>query len=119
MNPNILTSVKKALVGVTEDDTAFDDQILLHINSVIPTLHQLGVGSMDGFVVDENSLWDDFVENKILQSYVSEYVVNKVKLVFDPPSSSFVLASLEKQTAELEWRITVLTDEMDKKNVDY
>lgn len=114
MENSILTSVKKSLMGVTEDDTAFDDQILLHINNVFPTLHQLGVGPTEGFSISgKEETWDDFVTDKLLQNFVKGYVVNKVKLAFDPPASSFVLSSLEKQTEELTWRINVRVDEIE------
>lgn len=112
MDESILTSVKMALMGVTEDYTAFDPQIILNINSVFPTLHQLGVGPEEGFSIsDASSKWSDFLgENETLLQFVKLFIVNKVKLSFDPPSSSFVLSALETQTKELEWRIAVMVD---------
>jgi len=112
MDESILTSVKMALMGVTEDYTAFDPQIILNINSVFPTLQQLGVGPEEGFsIADSSSKWSDYLgENETLLQSVKLFVVNKVKLSFDPPSSSFVLSALETQTKELEWRIAVMVD---------
>lgn len=107
---NILNSVKSVL-GITEDYTHFDSQILMHINSTFTILNQLGIGPVEGFIVDQSSKWSNFFKNKDLQQeLVKSYVYIKVRLLFDPPSSSFVLESLEKQATEYEWRLNVLVD---------
>lgn len=118
MSESILTSVKKALMGVTEDYKAFDDQLILHINGVFSTLNQLGVGPKNGYIISsDEETWSDYLgENENLLAFVKPYMVNKVKLAFDPPSSSFVLNSLEKQTEELTWRIRVMVDSINNTN---
>lgn len=112
MSESILTSVKKALMGAPEEYTAFDDQIILHINGTFATLNQLGVGPEEGYMISsEEETWSDYLgENETLLAFVKPYMVDKVKLAFDPPSSSFVLSSLEKQVDELTWRIRVMVD---------
>lgn len=107
---NILNSVKNVL-GIADDYTHFDSQILLHINSAFTILNQLGVGPVNGFVVDQNSKWENFFTNKELQQeLVKSYIYIKVRLLFDPPTSSFLLDSLQKQANEYEWRLNVLVD---------
>lgn len=107
---SILDTVKK-VIGFDSDYTAFDIDIIMHINSVFATLHQLGVGPADGFsITDYNSKWQDFIgETPNIQS-VKTYVCLKVRLIFDPPTTSFGITAFEKQAEEIEWRLRVVTD---------
>lgn len=102
---SILLSIKK-LLGIAEDYTHFDVDIIMHINSVFSILTQLGVGPSEGFrISDENALWTDFLgEDKIIED-VKTYMYMKVKLIFDPPLSSVVMDSMNRMISELEWRI--------------
>lgn len=104
---SILISIKK-LLGISEDDTAFDTDIIMHINSVFMILWQLGVGPSKGFIIeDETAEWSDFIEDGLNLELVKSYVYLKVKLLFDPPTSSFVMESMNRQIAEFEWRLNV------------
>lgn len=105
---SILTSIKK-LLGPTADYTQFDPDIIMHINSAFMTLHQLGVGPTEGFMIkDETSTWSDYIPDADMLKLegVKTYIYIKVKLVFDPPASSAVTESLTRQATELEWRLT-------------
>lgn len=105
---SILDSIKK-LLGITKDYTHFDDDIIIHINSVFPTLRQLGVGPADGFTIKDNTAkWSDFIseDHKEFES-VKTYVYMKVKLIFDPPLSSAVMESYKGFIKEFEWRLNV------------
>lgn len=107
---SILTTVKKAL-GNAEDDTTFDTDIIMHINSVLAILSQLGVGPNTGFSIsDKTAVWSDFIANSYKLSFVKSYVFLKVKLLFDPPLSSAVIDSMKQMISELEWRIQVEAD---------
>lgn len=111
MENGILTSVKK-LLGIAEEYKHFDEDIIVHINSVFMILTQLGVGPSEGFSInDESAVWTDFIgeDNKNFQS-VKTYVHMKVKLIFDPPLSSAVLESMNRTISELEWRLNVAAD---------
>lgn len=103
---SILLSVKK-LLGPTAGDTAFDTDIIIHINAALATLHQLGVGPKKGFAITDNSAtWKDYVGNDLpLIGLLRSYVYLKVKIVFDPPTSSFVLEAYKQNISEYEWRI--------------
>ena len=106
MTDSILQSTKKIL-GLAEDYTAFDQDIIMHINSVFATLVTLGIGPETGFVIeDENDTWSDFTTDIRLNS-VKSYMYLKVRLLFDPPPTSFVLNALLEQIKELEWRMNV------------
>ena len=49
---SILQSVKKML-GIIPEYTNFDDDIIMHINSVFMILQQLGVGPKEGFAISD------------------------------------------------------------------
>lgn len=103
---SILTSIKK-LLGITEEYEHFDADIIMHINSVLMILTQLGVGPSEGFLIqDETSTWTDFVPDTMKIEAIKSYMYLKVKLLFDPPLSSAVMESYNRQISELEWRIT-------------
>jgi hypothetical protein len=107
MTDSILTSTKKIL-GVAEDYEAFDVDILTHINSVFSTLNQLGIGPEEGFAIeDANATWSDFLGDDLRLNNVRTYVYLRVRLLFDPPTTSFLITSLNEQAKELEWRMNV------------
>lgn len=104
---SILTSIKK-LLGIPEDYTAYDDQVTIHINSVFMILTQLGVGPEEGFTIkDKEAVWIDFVSDETKLELIKSYVYLKVKLLFDPPSNSSVIESINRQIDEFEWRLNV------------
>ena len=107
---SILTSVKKML-GIPEDYEQFDMDIIMHINSVLTILNQLGVGPEEGFVItDKSTVWTDFIGDSTLIELVKSYVYLKVRLIFDPPQSSSVIEAINRQISEFEWRINVEVD---------
>jgi len=107
---SILTSIKK-LLGITEEYEHFDQDLIIHINSVFGILTQLGVGPVNGFAIkDKESVWTDFVSEGLKLETIKSYVYLKVKLLFDPPLSSAVLESTNRIISELEWRINVMAD---------
>lgn len=111
LEDSILESVKK-LLGAGPDYAVFDPDIIMGINAAFGTLHQLGVGPSDGFAItDEHDQWSDFLTAGSIFDEVRTYVFMRVKLIFDPPSSSFVLDSYKEQIKELEWRLTVKAEE--------
>ena len=105
---SILTSIKKML-GLAEEYTPFDDDIIIMINSVFADLTQMGVGPSEGFYIeDETSIWSDFVQDTAKMQSVKSYMYLRVKLLFDPGSiGSSTLASYERQIAQWEWRLNV------------
>ena len=111
MTDSIFSSVKK-VVGLLGDDGSFDEDVLLHINSVVSTLRQLGLSiPADFYVRDDVQTWQNLLGEFRDLDLVKSYMVMKVRLMFDPPSSSFGLASMKEMVTELEWRINVLTDQ--------
>lgn len=107
---SILTSIKKVL-GITEEYTQFDADIIMHINSVFMILNQLGVGPSEGFTItDDVDTWDDFIPNGQNIEIVKSYMGLKVRMLFDPPTSSTVMQSMTQAINEFEWRLNVAVD---------
>lgn len=103
---SILNTIKEML-GPSAEDTAFDTDIITHINSVFADLCQLGVGPKEGFeITSELPTWNDFLsESKKLNS-VKTYMYQRVKLLFDPESlSASVIDSMERSIERFEWRM--------------
>lgn len=107
---SILTSIKKML-GISEEYTHFDADLIMHVNSVFSTLTQLGVGPSEGFSIEDNgAVWNDFIPEKSKIEFIKSYMYLKVKLLFDPPLSSSVIECMNRMISEYEWRIFVEAD---------
>lgn len=107
MSDSILTSVKK-LVGILEDDTTFDTDIIMHINSVFMILNQLGIGPSTGYsITDKTPTWANYVAVSANLEGLKSYMILRVKMLFDPSTTSYTQDSQNKQIAELEWRLIV------------
>ncbi len=104
---SILTSIKEML-GIKEEYTHFDTSVITHINTVLQTLKELGVGPEKGFSIkDKSASWADFLGDRTDLEAVKSYVYLKVRLLFDPPASSVIVKSIEELALEYEWRINV------------
>lgn len=107
---SILTSIKK-LLGIAEEYTHFDSDIIMHINSVFMILTQIGVGPSKGFSIeDESAVWTDFIPDVNRLEAVKSFMHLKVKLLFDPPTSSAVMESYNRMISEFEWRLNVAAE---------
>lgn len=107
---SILESIKK-LLGIPEDYGHFDQDVVIHINSVLIALKQIGVGPEGGFsITGPGETWDLFLGSAADMEAVKSYVYLKVRLLFDPPQSSALIEAIKAQAAELEWRLLVEAD---------
>ena len=108
---SILLSVKTNL-GIPEEDSFFDSSLITHINSIFSVLRQLGCGPKEGYVIaNSGNTWDEFLQNEpnkmqLVKTYMSMWV----RQLFDPPTNGTVAQAMERQTAEMEWRISTLCD---------
>lgn len=106
---SILTSIKK-LLGITEEYTHFDPDIVIHINTVFMNLTQIGVGPPEGFAIEDDTYtWDDFkIDTSVMKvEWIKSYIYLKVRLIFDPPASSALIEAINRSISELEWRLSV------------
>lgn len=116
MNESILTSIKK-LLNISREYTAFDTDIIIHINTVFNILNQLGIGP-DGFKIEDDlTTWNSFIDDVSLLESVKSYIYLKVKLMFDPPLNSAILESNKQLINELEWRLNVYIENQNNKEV--
>lgn len=111
METSILNSTKKIL-GINEDYTAFDTDIITHINTAFSILAQIGVGPAPGFMIEgADETWGDFLGADVQINSVKTYVYLKVRQLFDPPTTSYLIAAFDRQIQELEWRLNVRREE--------
>jgi hypothetical protein len=102
---SILTSIKK-LLGIDELETHFDVDITIHINSTFMTLCQLGVGPTTTFsITDKTATWSNFLGDLTTAEAIKSYMYLQVKLLFDPPPTSYAIDAIERQLIKLEWRL--------------
>lgn len=114
---SILTSIKKML-GITEEYTHFDADLIMHINSVFTILTQLGVGPKSGFRIENvANTWNEFIQDDDPRyESVKSYLYLKVRLLFDPPLNSAVIDSINRMAGELEWRLNIESEEEGNQN---
>lgn len=106
---SILKTIRK-MVGVPNDYTVYDDELIADINSVFSILFQLGVGSAPFRIEDDTAIWSDYMTDAQNLDMVKTYIRNKVKLMFDPPSNGTLVNALENQCKEFESRINYEVD---------
>lgn len=110
MEDSILISTKKVL-GISEEYTVFDLDIITHINAAFSVLTQLGLGPEAGFMIEDNSAtWSEFTPNITALNLIRTYVFLKTKLLFDPPTTSFLIEATNRQIEQYEWRLNVLRE---------
>lgn len=107
---SILNSVKKQ-IGISPEYTIFDPDIILDINTIFMILWQIGVGPPTPFYIsDDSALWTDFLGSATNQEGVKTYVYMRVKLMFDPPTSSALMDAMNKTVSELEFRLLIANE---------
>jgi hypothetical protein len=107
VSESILTSTKKAL-DISETISVFDANVIMYINTAFSTLNQIGIGPSAGYMISGiEETWDAFIGDDPRLNSVKTYVYLKVRLLFDPPQTSFLLEAFKAQIQELEWRLNV------------
>ena len=110
LNDSILNSIKKML-GLDPDYTPFDTDIIIHINSAIMVLRQLGIGPETGFMITgPDEIWADYMGTNTSLEALKAYIYLRVKSVFDPPQSNVAMEAMQKQMDEYVWRLNVEVD---------
>lgn len=114
MDDSILNSIKRSCMIETEYDTEFEGDLIMYTNNALMTLHQLGVGPKEGFfITGPDETWTEFLGGRKDLESAKTYVALKVRQVFDPPSTSFVLDSIANQIKEIEWRLIAQVERSD------
>lgn len=110
-NESIFSSIKK-LLGVAQIDPSFDTDLLIHINTALAVVSQLGIGPDTGFsITGPDETWDSLLaECPMLYADVKSYVFLRVKMLFDTPTIGSVNEVFKESIREYEWRISVAAD---------
>lgn len=110
MATSILNSTKKML-GLVEGYKQFDLDVIMHINTVFGTLHQLGIGPTNGYMIeDDTATWESYLLNDSRLNAVKTYMYLQVRMFFDPPTTSFAQAAMNEQIKEMQWRLNVVVE---------
>lgn len=110
MEDSILISTKKIL-GLPEEYTPFDLDVITHINATFSTLSQIGIIPNDGFMIeDETAMWSELNLVTNWSTQIRTYMFLKVRMLFDPPTTSYLIEAMEKQIKEIEWRLNVFRE---------
>lgn len=113
MEESILMTIKKML-GLEADYSPFDTDIIVMINSALMTLTQANVGPKAGFkITGMSESWSDFLTNEVMLEAAKQYIYMKVRIIFDPPSSSIVMDALKTQCDELLWRLIAQSESVE------
>jgi len=104
---SILNTTKKSL-GITIEDESFDTDLVMHINSALMSVQQLGIGPINGFfITDGDDIWEDLLGDRVDLEGVKLYIALKTRLSFDPPQNSFLVEAIKNQCTELEFRLNI------------
>lgn len=107
MNDSILDTIKKML-GVDPSYTQFDEDIVVLINSAFSNLAQVGIIPNSGYRIESSSnTWDEVLGEHLNYDNLKSYIYLKVRVLFNPPSTSFALQAIQDEIKELEWRIYI------------
>lgn len=110
VNEKILSSVKKSL-GITDEYTHFDQDVVMHINTVLSTLYQLGIGPQGGYqIMTGDETWSEILGDDPRINFVKTYVGLRVRMLFDPPTAGPLIEAYKREIDELTWRINVAVD---------
>ena len=103
------------MLGIAKDYTHFDPDIIMHINTILAVLTQVGVGPAKGFrIEDDSATWNDFLSDAVNLEDVKSFMYLRVKLLFDPPLSTAVSEIIKQQAEELLWRISISAESENK-----
>lgn len=118
MAGSILDDTKKVL-GIEAEYTAFDTDIIMQINTVVSALWELGIGPPEGFqILGKEETWDQFFGDDPRLNMVKTYIYLRVRMLFDPPTTSYLIEALTRQYEEIGWRISVYREGRDHPYVE-
>lgn len=104
---SILETIVSGL-GLEVDESAFNPEIIMYVNSALSTVYQNGAGT-PLVVKDYAQTWEEFkdpaqVEGNKMFEQIKLYVMLKTKIIFDPPPPS-TAPYMQSYIDELLWRI--------------
>lgn len=112
MKQSVLGTIKK-LMGPSElcNYDGFDTDLIVHINSILMNLAQMGIGKDGSAIKDSSSTWEDLVGDSKMLEGIKSYIYLKTKILFDPPASATILNAYQEEIKQFEWRMMITCDE--------
>lgn len=104
MEQSILKDIKRQL-GVGEECSAFDNDLILLINSTFSKIFQIGFGTTPYSISSDTNTWNEIIDDNSEYLFIKEYLYLSVRMAFDPPSNSFLCDVIKERIKELEWRL--------------
>lgn len=103
---SILLDLRKLIAG-SETNDEFDADLMMHANTYIAILSQLGYKKADNFrVTGTGQTWDQLIDpTNNVYDMVKSWIQVNVQMVFDPPTSSVLSESKRRFVDELGARI--------------
>lgn len=104
---SILKDIREAL-GLGSDDTSFDTELKMHINTCISQLNQNGVGR-NVVVFDDTLKWSDLLDPTQIEGnkhakLIPLFIMLSTKRIFDPPPPS-TIEYYSKSIDDMLWRL--------------
>lgn len=115
MSGMVIEHIRKS-VGLTEDNSEFDTELLNHINLSIVKANQNGV-KLNKLIVDEVTTWDELIDTDAVGydslGALPTFISLNVKLLFDPPPPSSVEFHVRSLDESL-WRLRIAYEKEDE-----
>lgn len=112
MTESVLDTIK-TMIGPSVLYDGFDTDLMVHINSTLMYLAQMGVVP-DGTKITSNSnTWHDIIGDETKLEGIKSYLYFKARIMFDPPASATILTAYQEEIKQLEWRMFITCDERD------
>lgn len=108
MDGSILDDVKKQ-IGIYITNTDFDEPLIMAINSVLFSMYQMGIVVPNYSISDSTTTWSSVLVNpeNLAMDTLKTWVGLKVKMIFDPPTSSILAEAIRENLKEMEWRLYI------------
>lgn len=106
---SILDSIKK-LLGIDQEDTSFDSELIIFINGALSTVQKFGVGPEGYKISDADNEWSEFLLTRTDLEEVKTNIYLRVRLIFDPPQNAFAVKAIQDQIAEGNFYIEMYRD---------
>lgn len=113
---SILQAAKEMLGGLYESQTTYDSDLISFINAEFAILWTLGIGPDEGFAIDTNTKWSEYITDPRLNN-IRLYLQTRLKITFDTPENTGLLNALYQEADRLEKHISWTTEHLKNESV--
>lgn len=112
MTESVLNTIK-TMIGPSVSYDGFNTDLIIHMNSALMYLAQMGIVSDGTKITDETTTWQDLIGEETKLEGIKSYLYFKARIMFDPPASATILNAYNEEIKQLEWRMGITCDERD------